>query len=165
MKNLIVYYSWTGNTEVVAKELHGLIGGDIDRIEEVKERKKGIGFFTGVFGALKGSKSRIKPMNFSPDEYDNIFIGGPIWASNCAPAINSYLSSADLKGKNVYLFITKADEKVPQNAIASISKKVEKRGGKVIDSISITTVMKSVIAPDAAREPLKKWVDNLHMHM
>ena len=165
MKNLIVYYSWTGNTEVVAKELHSLIGGDLEKIEEVKERKSGIGFASGAFAALLGMKSRIKQPNLPLDGYDNIFLGAQVWALNCAPAINSYLSGADLKGKNVYLFITKADEKVPQNAISSISKKVEDRGGMVVDSISITTVMKSVIAPDAAREPLKKWVDNLHMHM
>jgi flavodoxin len=60
MKNLIVYYSWTGNTEVAAKELHRLIGGDLDRIVEVKPRKGKIGFITGAFEALFGLKSKIK---------------------------------------------------------------------------------------------------------
>lgn len=159
MKNLIVYYSWTGNTEVVAKELHQLIGGDLDRIEEVKQRKSGIGFATGAFAAIMGLKSRIKPANFPLVGYDNIFLGAQVWASNCAPAINSYISSADFKGKDVYLFITKADDKVPQKVIDSISKGIEKRGGKVIDSISITTVMNSVITPEAVRDSLIKWVD------
>lgn len=161
MKNLIVYYSWTGNTEVVAKELQSLIGGDLNRIEEAKKRRKVIGFISGGFAAVRGSKSRIKLMNLLLDSYDNIFLGAQVWASNSAPAINSYLGGANLMGKNVYLFITKADEKVPQNVIDSISRRVEERGGKVVDSISFTTVMKSVITPDAVREPLKNWVESL----
>lgn len=41
----IVYYSWVGNTEVVAKEIQRLTGFDLLKIEEKKERKLGNGFF------------------------------------------------------------------------------------------------------------------------
>nr|WP_154706101.1 hypothetical protein [Planococcus salinarum] len=43
MKNssLIVYYSWIGSTEVVAKEIQRLTGFEIQRIEEKKNRKLG----------------------------------------------------------------------------------------------------------------------------
>lgn len=160
MKNLIVYYSWTGNTEVVAKELHRLIGGDLDKIEEVKPRKGNIGFMTGAFAALFGKKSKIKNTNFPLSNYDNIYLGAQVWASKPSPAINSYLDSADFKGKNVYLFITLADDKVPQMAIDIIGKHVEKRGGKLIDSITIRTVMNSVITPDALGDSLVNWVGN-----
>lgn len=158
MKNMVVYYSWMGNTEVVAKEIHQMVGGDLKKIEEVKQRKNGIGFAGAAFAALLGMKSRLKPINFTLNEYENVFLGGQVWAARTSPAINTYLSRAILKDKKVYLFITKADEKVPQKVIDSITKRVEKRGGKVVDSFSVTTRYGSVITPEVARELVSGWM-------
>jgi len=158
MKNLIVYYSWTGNTEVVAKELHRLIGGDLDRIEEVKPRKGNIGFMKGAFEALFGMKSKIKQTNFPLSGYDNIYLGAQVWASKSSPAINSYIDSGDFKGKDVYLFITLADDKYPQTAIDIIRKRIEKRGGRLADSIVIRTVMNRVITPEEFGDSLVNWI-------
>jgi flavodoxin len=158
MKNIVVYYSWTGNTEVVAREIHDMVGGDLKKIEEVKQRTGGIGFAGGAFSAMLGLKSKIKPMDFSMSDYENIFLGGQVWASHSAPAINAFLDKADLKDKKVYLFLTKADDKVPQKVIDSISQRVERKGGKFIDALSITTSMKSVISPEAVRKPAEDWL-------
>lgn len=158
MKNLVIYYSWTGNTEVVANEIYKLVGGDIKKIEEVKQRKTGAGFAGAAFSALLGLKSRLKLMNFTLNEYENVFLGAQVWAAHSTPAINTFLSRAILKNKKVYLFITKADEKVPQKVIDSISKRIEKRGGKVIDSFSVTTHMNSVITPDTIRESVLEFI-------
>jgi flavodoxin len=163
MKNLVVYYSWMGNTEVVAKEIHQLVGGGLIRIEEVKQRKTGVGFASSAFSALLGLKSSLKPMNFTFNEYENVFLGAQVWAAHSTPAINTFLSRAILKDKKVYLFITKADEKVPQKVIDSITKRVEKRGGKVVDSFSVTTRMESVITPDAIKEPVSDWVKKVNI--
>lgn len=163
MKNLVVYYSWTGNTEVAAKVIHDIAGGDIIKIEEVKQRKAGAGFMGAAVSAIFGLKSRIKPMDFSLKKYDNIFLGSQVWAAHTVPAINTFLKKADLNNKKVYLFITKADEKVPQQVIDSISERVQKKGGRVIDSYSITTVMKSIIKPEDVKEGLSQWTNGLKL--
>ncbi len=31
-------------------------------------------------GSLLGLKGKIKPISFNVDDYDKIFIGGPVWA-------------------------------------------------------------------------------------
>jgi flavodoxin len=94
------------------------------------------------------------------NNYDNIYLGAQVWASKPSPAINSYIDSGDFKGKNVYLFITLADDKIPQMAIDIIGKSIEKRGGKLIDSITIRTVMNSVITPEDLGDSLINWVGN-----
>lgn len=158
MKSLVAYYSWTGNTEVVANEIHQLVGADLKKIEEVKTRKSGIGFAGAALSAVIGLKSRLKPMDFTLKNYDNVFLGGPIWASSSTPAINSFINKADLMGKKVYLFLTEGDDKTPQKAIDSITKRIEKRGGKVAGNIFITTKMNSVIAPEEVKSPVLEWI-------
>lgn len=140
MKNrsLIVYYSWIGSTEVVAKEIKRLTDFDIQRIEEKKNRT--LGKIPGAaMGAFLGLKSSLKPMDFAMEGYGNIFLGAQVWAGKTPPAINQFLKKASLKDKKVWLFLTKGDEKVPQKVIDSITKRIEKKGGTVVDTISITT--------------------------
>lgn len=160
MKNLIAYYSWNGNTEVAAKELSQLIGGDLKKIEETKPRKS---FGMAACSAVFGLKSRIRPMDFSLDGYDSVFLGGPVWAGRSTPAVNAFLERADFSNKKVYLFVTQADDHEPRAVFQSLTQRVEKRGGKVAGCSFIQTVMKSVLAPDAARKPLTEWVNKLSL--
>lgn len=157
MKNLIAYYSWTGNTEAVAKELQKKIGGDLQRIGEIKQRMPGIGFAGAAVSALLGLKSQLKPMDFSLKSYDRIIIGGPMWAGKSTPAINAFISKADFTNKNVYLFVTLADDKAPLKVIDSMKKRIENRGGKVIDSFFVQTQMGQIVSPEKVKELLPSW--------
>lgn len=158
MKNLIVYYSWSGNTEVVAKEIQQRTGGDLFKIEEVKERSS---FGGAAISAFWGLKSNIKPIGISLDEYDNIFIGTPVWAGHCTPAVNAFISQVKLPNKKVYAFVTQADGRFPQAVIDAISKKVEQRGGKAVDGFFIRTKMKEIISPEVVRKSVSDWIDKL----
>lgn len=61
------------------------------------------------------------------------------------------------------LFITKADDKVPENVITSLTKRIEKLSGKVVDSISFTTKMDSAIDPEIVKEDLAEWIKKLNI--
>jgi len=156
-RTLITYYSWYGNTESVAKEIQALTGYDSIAIVEKKERKKS-NMPLSALTALLGLRSRLMPMDFNLDEYDRILLGCQVWAWHSTPAINSFISKANFKGKKVFLFITKADDKVPQKVIDSITSKICSKGGEVADSLSITTTMERVIEPDEFREELSSWL-------
>jgi flavodoxin len=162
--SLIVYYSWVGNTEVVAKEILRLTGADMQKIEERKDRKLG-NIAGGAMSAFLGFKSNIKPMDFSLASYENIFLGLQVWAGRSTPAINRYLSKACFKDKKVWLFITKGDEKEPQKFIDSITKRIEKKGGKVIDTISITTNWEPKtnipISPEEVEGNIQEWISSI----
>lgn len=162
--SVIVYYSWVGNTELAAKEIQALTGYDIQKIEEVKERKFGT-MMTAAMGAVFGLKSSIKPLDFTLQGYDNVFLGVQIWGGKTTPAINSYLAKASFKDKKVWLFVTLADNKTPQKFIDKLTSKIEKKGGKVMDALSITTKWDPkenvVVSADEIKNAIKKWIENI----
>ena len=110
MKNriLIIYYSWSGNTEHVAELIGRNTGGQLFSIKPVQE-------YPGTYGeCVKQAKKEIKggcmpelkavPDNI--DQYDTFFIGSPIWWSTMAPPVQTFLSEADLSGRRIVPFCT-----------------------------------------------------------
>jgi flavodoxin len=163
-KGIIIYYSWIGNTQVVAEEIKRITSFNLLRIEEKKERKfKNI--MVPAMSAFFGLKSNIKPLDYSLGMVDNVFLGAQVWAGKTTPAINKFLSKANFKGKNVWVFITKADENIPQKVIDSITKRIEKRGGIVMDSLSLTTKWDPKtnipVTAEEIRTPLQNWIKDI----
>lgn len=154
MKNLVVYYSLSGNTEVVANELSDKISGDLIKIGLVKEP----GFAWAAFSAMIGIKGKLKPFDFPVNEYDNIFIGGQVWAGRSSTPINTLLHNTNFNKKNVFVFLTQADDKYPAAVFQSIASRIEKNGGNVVDTIFVQTQMKSVIKPEDVRKPIMDWI-------
>lgn len=155
MKNLVVYYSRTSNTETVAKEISKAINGEVEKIELTKE----ISFFWAAVTALLGREGKIKRLDLNLVDYDNIFIGSPVWAGKTSTPINTFLNQTDFTGKNVYVFITQADDKTPSLVFESFKTRVETKGGKVIDTLFVQTDMKNPISPDQARGPVSEWIN------
>lgn len=158
-RTLIAYYSWTGNTETVAKEIQKLTGYDLTAIVEKKERKKS-DMPLSALTALLGMRSSLMPMDFTLEGYDRIILGCQVWAWHSTPAINSFIKKANFKGKKVFLFMTKADDKVPQKVIGSISSRIRRKGGEVIDTLSITTTMGNLIEPESFIEELRIYLQD-----
>jgi flavodoxin len=129
---LVVYYSLTGNTELVAKTIADEFKGELRKIEEVKDRGKGFKlYFFGGFNASMGKCSELKPADFDIKKYDLVFIGSPVWGGRTVPAINTFIEKADFADKKVILFFTMGS-KSAGNAAKKPSGKIEKKGGKVI---------------------------------
>ena len=110
MKNLIVYYSFEGNTAFVAEELKKLLQdkGDEADIYEIKAKKNPpkSGFFkfaAGGFYALTQKDPGIDPVEVDVNAYDRLFIGTPIWASNPPGAIKAFIKQAEPVGKDCVL--------------------------------------------------------------
>ena len=96
MKELCIYYSYTGNGKIVANEL---AKKDIE-IREVKPKKNlPESFFWGVLtgGFLASIKHKSKLVDFDSDisSYDNIIIASPIWNARFSSPINRVLSLLD----------------------------------------------------------------------
>jgi len=103
MKALIVYYSRTGNTEKIAKEISGNLKVDIDEIIDMTNRKGIIGWLRGGRDAMKNILTEIKNKK-NPLRYDLVIIGTPIWAGTLCPAVRTYLSKN--KFKKIAFFCT-----------------------------------------------------------
>lgn len=164
---LITYFSWIGNTKVIAEEIHVSTGYDLIRIDELKERKKG-NIMGAAMSALFGLSSSIKSMDFSFSNYDNIFLGTPVWAGKTPPAINKFLKKASLKGKKIWLFITMGDDKIPQKTIELITSRIENKGGEVVDCLYLTTKWDPKtnipMKPEDFGTSVQDWVEKININ-
>ena len=138
MKTLIVYYSYTGNTELVSKTMATELKADVLKIEDAQTPSKFKAYIKGAFAARKGESWPIKTVNIPLKDYDRVFIGGPIWWGRVAPELNGYVEQADLKDKSVILFVTMGGSE-PAEAIKALTASIEAKGGKVESSFSIKT--------------------------
>lgn len=84
---------------------------------------------------------------------------GLTWSSNALEGNTYTESETNLAGKNVFVFITQADEKTPSLVYESIATRVEAKGGKVIDSFFVQTDMKSPLTSEQARKPVAEWIN------
>lgn len=120
-KSLVVYFSASGVTRMVANELKDVLDGDL--FEIVPENK-----YTSMDldWTNKNSRSTIemhddasrpKILNklTSIDAYENIFIGYPIWWDLPPRIINTFIEENNLTNKNIYLFATSGGSDIQES--------------------------------------------------
>ncbi|HCT85037.1 MAG: hypothetical protein DKM50_10865 [Candidatus Margulisiibacteriota bacterium] len=105
-KVLVVYYSKTGNTERVAKDIASRLHADIEKITDKKNRSGFLNYFFAAKDASKKSLTELGELQKNPVNYDLTIIGTPIWAWNMAPAVRAYLTKTGKQLKKVAFFTT-----------------------------------------------------------
>ncbi|MGD8781356.1 MAG: cyclophilin-like fold protein [Ignavibacteria bacterium] len=116
-KTLIVYYSWSGNTQKIANEIQELVGGDLLKVEvatpyTASSDQELYPIASQEIKAIdnEGIYPEIATEIDSLDEYDTVFICYPLWHSRMATPMQSFLNKYgnQLAGKTVPLFCTSA---------------------------------------------------------
>lgn len=107
-KALIVYFSWSGNTEAVATEIQNQTGADI--FEIVPEQPYTDDYNTLLDVAKEEQRNKARPaISGSLDnleDYDVIFLGFPNWWADMPMILYSFLDEYDLSGKTIAPFCT-----------------------------------------------------------
>ncbi len=111
LKSLVVYYSRTGNARFVAETIAAEVGADVEEVIDLKKRSGIFGYLSGGSDARRGRETEIAPTKKSPEGYDLIIVGSPIWAGRATPAITTYLRKNDLSGKKVAIFFVQGGKK------------------------------------------------------
>ena len=97
-----------GNTAIVAEIIAQKTGADLFEIKTVKSYPNDYDECTKVASREKAEKARPElaatVKNF--EQYDTIFIGGPIWYGDYPMAIYTFLESYDFSGKTIIPFTT-----------------------------------------------------------
>jgi flavodoxin len=157
MKSLIVYYSLTGKTRLVAQAIAETLNATLVEITE-KTRKLGLFvYLIGGFGAITNRGSKINPLDVDLKQYEEIFVGSPIWASRPVPAVNSFIYHTNFEGRNVIPFFSMGGT-TAEKALANVTVKIEKSHGKVAGSFAVTSYKVSdeeIIA--RGKEAMKKY--------
>lgn len=105
---LVIYYSWSGNTERIAERLAASIGANTYAIRTVKAYPED-GYETASISQEERRTGNLPELvDDFPDisGYDTIYIGGPIWNAYMPTPLEHYLEITDFSGKTVIPFST-----------------------------------------------------------
>ena len=122
MKKLFVYYSYTGNGDLVAGRMAGQ-GYYLRAVKRKKKMPKSFfwGIMTGGFLASVGKKDKLVDFDENIGDYDEIVIGSPIWNARFASPINTVLSKLNFEGKKVSFLLYSGSGEAPK-AVERIKK-------------------------------------------
>jgi hypothetical protein len=107
LKNIILYYSYSGKTKRLAEELAGKSGAELVEVKDKKRPGKLKAFFVGCPAAMKMQGWDVEPIGTDLAACDNFIVLGPIWAGHPAPAVTSLLRSIP-RGKSVGVIMVSA---------------------------------------------------------
>ena len=98
---LVAYYSWTGNTAKIAKEVSERVGGSLFEI------KRNQPYEALVRESKKENERRAYPklaVDIDIAAYETIFVGTPNWWRTLAPPVATFLKDKDFAGKTIIPF-------------------------------------------------------------
>jgi len=119
-KTLVVYYSYTNNVERIVNELRSKIDADVLEIEPAQ---KGLDYAANNYAigsaqiaAIRNnpddmdSYPAIDPVNVNMSDYDCIIIGAPLWWSNMAAPLQTFLFQygKEMARKKIGLIVSSA---------------------------------------------------------
>lgn len=139
MQSVIVYYSYSGNTQKVADVLTEYLKpqGEVDVIE-LKGLDESDKFLTQAARAFRHKRATIQPVNLDLSGYDLICMGTPVWAFGPAPAMNTYLDKCfGVEGKSVILFSTYGSGTGNERCLNYMQDILAKKGAKDFKKFSI----------------------------
>ena len=153
-KTLVAYFSATGTTRKVAKNLASALNADIYEITpkelytdaDLNWHDKNSR--SSVEMRDKSSRPEMKDDNFSTDDYDTIYLGFPIWWYVAPTIVNTFLEKHDFSNKTIILFATSGGSrfgKTVENLKPSVSNSTKIIEGDILNS-------------NPSVEELKTWV-------
>ena len=109
-KKLVVYFSYTNHTKIIAEDIQKKLGCDILEIKPVKEYSKNYDLVVDEEQNNESSKKtpEIQKINVDLEKYDEIIVGTPVWWYTMAPVIRTFFKENDLANKKIIPFATNA---------------------------------------------------------
>lgn len=118
-KTLIVYYSFTNNIHTIATDLKTQIeDADMIRVEPAEEgldyAANNYAIGSALIQAIRNNPNdaasypEIKPVEVNMVDYERIIVGAPLWWSNMAAPLQTFLfhHGSEMKGKDIGLIVS-----------------------------------------------------------
>ena len=155
---LVVYYSFSGHTKEIAKQIAEKTNADTFEIKTKQAYSS-----PSVYAK---SKKELSSKNYPEIEtadmpdvsaYDTIIIGAPVWWYTMAPALFKYLSITDLQDKRVAAFSTQGSN------YGSFFTDFENmaKGAKILPSININNAEETY--PTELSNKINTWLNKLSL--
>ena len=143
-KVLVVYFSATGTTRQVAKQIAQIADADLCEIVPAKPYSGADLDWTNKQSSssieMNNPKARpeIKAPSVDVSKYDFVFLGYPIWWDLAPRVVNTFIERNNLAGKTVIPFATSGSSTIT-NSVAALKKsypKIKWQTGKLLNHIS-----------------------------
>ena len=143
-KVLVVYFSATGTTRQVAKQIAKIADADICEIIPTKPYSSADLDWTNKQSRssveMNNLKARpaIKPFSVDMSKYDFVFLGYPIWWDLAPRAVNTFIETTNLAGKTVIPFATSGGSSIG-NSVAVLKQSypnIKWQSGKLLNRVS-----------------------------
>lgn len=135
-KMLVVYFSATGTTKVLAETIAQTVNADISEIvPKVPYTSEDLNYNSDCRANREQQDDNARPefelISANIDDYDTIFIGYPIWWGTMPKIINTFLETYDMSGKTVMPFCTSGGSGIETSvsAIRSICTNADVKNG------------------------------------
>ena len=103
MKKIFIYYSLTGNGDLIASFLKDkkfdIMKIDVD--DKMKKRSYFLKVLIGGFQTLRNYKPQLIDYDNDVSSYNEVYIGSPIWNDRLSSTVNTLLDELDLTDKKV----------------------------------------------------------------
>ena len=155
-KTLVVYFSCTGTTELVAEYITEILGADSYQIvPEDPYTEADLAYYTNGRADQEQNDPDVRPAISggveNMDEYDTIILGYPIWHGQAPRIISTFLESYDFSGKMIVPFCTSHSSGIGSSASnlhSLCAESVEWRDGKRFES-------------GVSKESVQKWIEEI----
>lgn len=143
MKKLVAYFSATGVTKRIAKNLASAVDADIYEIKpQIPYTDADLNWLdqnarSSVEMRDNNSRPEMVEDNFSVDGYETVFLGFPIWWYIAPTIINTFLEKHDFSNKKIVLFATSGGSGfggAVENLKRSVSDSTEIVEGEIFNS-------------------------------
>ena len=146
-RTLIVYYSYTNNTEEIVTDLKSLISADVVEIEPAE---KGLDYAANNYKIgteqlnkiknnpnLESSYPAIDPVEVDMSQYNTVIIATPLWWSQMASNMQTFLFKygKEMEGKNIGLIVSSHSSGI--NGVESDAKRLVPDGNFLSKSLWI----------------------------
>ena len=132
MKGMVVYYSKTGSTGVVAERLAEKLGFAVEGLEDKKPRPSAAPVLSGILNLTVALRDPLPDIKNA----DLIVLVTPIWAWHPTPQMSTFVKKVGISGKKVFLVGVGAGA-TNKKAMSRFARRVSKKGGEVIGTKSI----------------------------
>ena len=155
-KTLVVYFSCTGTTELVAEYVTEILGADsYEIVPENPYTEADLAYYTNGRADQEQNDPDVRPGISggveNMDEYDTIILGYPIWHGQAPRIISTFLESYDFSGKMIVPFCTSHSSGIGSSASnlhSLCAESVEWRDGKRFES-------------GVSKESVQKWIEEI----
>lgn len=156
-KTLVAYFSATGITKAVAKDIAEIVKGDIYEIKpEIPYTNADLNWMDKSSRSTvemddKSSRPAIVNDNAKIENYDTIYLGFPIWWYVAPTIVNTFLEKYDFSNKKIILFATSGG-----SGFGGTIEYLKK-------SVSDTTefIEGKLLNYSPSKEEIKEWIDSL----